>query len=250
MKPTDTVYESSKETNSRLLTTLDWFRPVTKDSVVLDLGSGHGGLSHECAKRFGCKVIGVNISPEQNKMNLEEAVKMGVGELINVKLNNFNEGLPAEFTDTFTHVLSCEVLCHAADKMQLFKELQRVMKPGAALVFTDIMGSDGADEKILKDFTDRNATTEMARPSGYLSMLKDADFKEVSFNDFSPHLVHYFQGMIDQIVSKGDDMKKEGVEEAYLAKWMESLTSRVEIQKNHKVFAWGIFGCRKDGPVF
>jgi cyclopropane fatty-acyl-phospholipid synthase-like methyltransferase len=85
MKPTDTVYESSKETNSRLLTTLDWFRPVTKDSVVLDLGSGHGGLSHECAKRFGCKVIGVNISPEQNTMNLQEAEKMGVGELINVE---------------------------------------------------------------------------------------------------------------------------------------------------------------------
>jgi cyclopropane fatty-acyl-phospholipid synthase-like methyltransferase len=249
MKPTDTVYESSKETNKRLLTTLDWFRPVTKDSLVLDLGSGHGGLSHELAARFGCKVMGVNISPEQNKMNLEEAVTAGVGDLVDVTLCNFNNGLPAEFTDKFTHVISCEVLCHAADKMALFKELQRVMKPGAAFVFTDIMGSDGADEKVLKDFTDRNATTEMARPSGYLSMLKNADFKDVSFNDFSPHLAYYFQSMIDQIELKGDEMRKEGVEEAYLSKWMESLTSRVDMQKNHNVFSWGIFGCRKEGPI-
>jgi hypothetical protein len=46
-KPTDTVYESSKATNERLLTCLDWTFPVTKDSYVLDLGSGHGGISHE-----------------------------------------------------------------------------------------------------------------------------------------------------------------------------------------------------------
>ena len=46
-KPTDTAYESSKATNERLLTCLDWTFPVTKDSYVLDLGSGHGGISHE-----------------------------------------------------------------------------------------------------------------------------------------------------------------------------------------------------------
>ena len=46
-KSTDTVYEASKATNDRLLTCLDWTLPVTKDSMVLDLGSGHGGISHE-----------------------------------------------------------------------------------------------------------------------------------------------------------------------------------------------------------
>jgi len=249
-KDTDTVYESSKETNQRLLTCLDWARPVTKDSVVLDLGSGHGGISHELAVRFGCKVIGVNISPEQNKMNLEEAEKLGVKELVNVVLCNFNEGLPAEWTDKFTHIVSCEVLCHAANKTQLFAELQRVMVPGAPFSFTDIMGADGADEKVLKDFTDRNATTKMARPSEYADILKDSGFKQVSFIDFSPHLVHYFQSMVDQINKHSDDMKSEGVSQAYLDKWMESLTSRVDIQREHSVFAWGIFTCRLEGPIF
>ena len=46
-KASDTVYEASKATNARLLTCLDWTLPVTKDSYVLDLGSGHGGISHE-----------------------------------------------------------------------------------------------------------------------------------------------------------------------------------------------------------
>ena len=45
--------------------------------------------------------------------------------------------------------------------MALFKELVRCMKPGGVFVFSDIMGADGADEKALKGFTDRNATTFM-----------------------------------------------------------------------------------------
>jgi len=248
--PTDSVYEASKATNDRLLTCMDWVLPVTKESYVLDLGSGHGGLSHEAAKRFGCKVLGVNISPEQNKMNLEEAEKEGVAELVEVKLCNFNDGLPEEFHGKFTHILSCEVLCHAADKPSLLKELTRCLKPGGAFVFTDIMGADGADEKVLKDFTDRNATTKMARPSDYMKTLKESGFEQVSFMDFSPHLAHYFQSMVDQIEKHRADMMAEGCSEQYLSKWLTSLTSRVEIQKEHKVFAWGIFCARVEGPVF
>lgn len=249
-KPTDTVYESSKETNKRLLTAMDWARPITADSYVLDLGSGHGGISHECAQRFGCKVHGVNISPEQNKMNLDEAQKLGVGHLVTCEVANFNEGLPQDWTDKFTHIVSCEVLCHAADKAALFKDLKRIMAPGASFAFTDIMGADGANEKALKDFTDRNATTKMARPSEYMTMLKDAGFREVSYLDYSPHLAYYFQGMVDQINKHRASMVNEGVTDAYLDKWMESLTSRVDIQKQHSVFAWGVFSCRIEGPIY
>lgn len=247
---TDTVLESSKATNDRLLTCLDWTLPVTKDSYVLDLGSGHGGISHEIARRFGCKVMGLNISPEQNKMNLEEAARLGVGDLVDVTLANFNDGLPAEFTGMFTHVISCEVLCHAASKSDLFKDLKSILKPGGAFVFTDIMGADGADEEVLKDFTDRNATTKMARPSEYLNLLRDTGYQQVSFLDFSPHLEYYFQSMVHQIKKHQDDMIDEGCPEGYLTKWMESLTNRVDVQKNHKVFAWGVFTARLDGPAY
>jgi sarcosine/dimethylglycine N-methyltransferase len=249
-KPTDMVLEASQATNDRLLTSLDWTFPVTKDAFVLDLGSGHGGISHAVAERFGCQVMGANISPEQNNMNLEEAKKLGVGDLVDVKLCDFNNGLPDEWTGKFTHIVSCEVLCHAANKPALFKDLKRCLKPGGAFVFTDIMGADGANEEVLKDFTDRNATTKMARPSEYLTLLKESGYLQGSFLDFSPHLVHYFQSMVDRIVECRENMLAEGCSEEYLAKWMESLTSRVDTQKNHSVFAWGIFIARIDGPVF
>lgn len=76
---------------------------------------------------------------------------------------NMNNGLPKEWEGTFDAVFSSEVLCHAADKNAILKEIHRVLKPGGVLVFSDIMGADDADEKDLKTFTDRNATTKMAR---------------------------------------------------------------------------------------
>ena len=221
-KSSDTVYESSKETNNRLMTSMHWTRPITPESCVLDLGSGHGGLSHELAVKYGCQVQGLNISPEQNKINVEEAKKLGVGHLVSVDLADFNDGLPQEYTGKFTHIISCEVLCHAANKPALFQELKRVSQPGAAFAFTDIMGADGADEKVLKDFTDRNATTKMARPSEYMTLLKESGYREVSYLDYSPHLHFFFQGMVDQINKHRDDMKNEGVIVAYVDKWLDS----------------------------
>jgi len=90
----------------------------------------------------------------------------------------------------------------------------------------------------------------MARPSEYLQMLKEAGYKQTSFLDFSSHLERYFQSMVDQIKNHRDAMLSEGCSEAYLAKWMESLISRVDIQKNHNVFAWGVFISRLDGPLY
>ena len=249
---TDGVFESSKNTNAALMRLLDQTRPVTKDSVVLDLGSGHGGLSHEIALKFGCKVLSFNISPEQNGMNLEEAKRLGVGELITVHEGNFNDekNFPPKALPKVSHIVSCEVFCHAASKPKLLKDILTMLEPGGVLVFTDIMGADGANEKALKDFTDRNATTEMARPSGYLQQLKDAGFCHVGFFDGSGHLLPYFAAMLDVCLKQGDAMCKDGVPRPYLDKWIASLTDRVKIQKDEAVFAWGLFSARKPGPLY
>lgn len=250
-KPSDGVYESSKATNAALLETLDRTRGMSPESVVLDLGSGHGGLSHEIAAKFGCKVHSFNISPEQNDMNRKEAERLGISHLIDISAGDFNVDFPPPaLLNKFTHVVSCEVFCHAASKPALLKAIKDMLIPGGVLVYTDIMGADGADEKVLKDFTDRNATTEMARPSGYMAQLKDAGFVHLGFWDGSCHLEHYFKAMLDVCLTKGDDMMKDGVPKPYLDKWIAALTDRVEIESKNHVFAWGIFSARKPGPVF
>jgi sarcosine/dimethylglycine N-methyltransferase len=263
-RPTDGVYEASQATNERLLTMLDWSRPIEFDGSssaalssstthILDLGSGHGGLSHAIAQRYGCRVTGLNLCAAQNDMNIAEAKLLNIDHLVDATLGNFNDGLPNDWAGRYTHVVCCEVLCHAADKEKLFRDVYRVLQPGGAFVFTDIMGADAISDTsatLLKDFTDRNATTQMARPSEYRTLLNGCGFEQASYVDFSHHLLPYFSNMVDQIIKHRDDMLLQGVPATYLDRWMESLTSRVRIQESHQVFAWGIFTGRKPGPVY
>lgn len=242
--PGDGVRESSAATTEWMMTQLDMAK-IEPGARVLDVGSGHGGGSHALAKRFGCKVLGYNIGPGQNARNLARAKELGLESLVDAVVGDINHPFPADWTNTFDGVWSCEVLCHAGDKAELFKEIYRVMKPGAAFVFSDIMGADGADEKTLKGFTDRNATTVMGRPSAYIQCMKEAGLEYVTWWDGSNHLETYFRDMIKQIHTYRDEMLSAGLTEQYLNNWLESLTERADTQRDKGVFAWGVFVCRK-----
>lgn len=212
---------------------------------VLDLGSGHGGGTHAIVKKFGCHVSGINLGPQQNEMNLERCKELGIADKVDVRVGNINDGLPKEWESSFDYVFSCEVLCHAAVKEDVFKEIYRVLKPGGVLVFTDIMGSDEASEEALRPFTDRNATTYMGRPSKYIQAIKGAGLKHLCFWDQSEHLETFFRGMYKQTVDNKETMLKAGLTEKYLQSWEKSLSERAEIQSKESAFAWGVFVAKK-----
>lgn len=163
---------------------------------------------------------------------------------------DFNTPLPAEWVGAFDFIWSAEVLCHAGDKAELLTQLARCLRPGGALVFSDIMGADAADEGALKAFTDRNATTALGRPSAYRAAIGAAGLTCLAFWDNSHHLERYFRAMVAQIDAHEAEMLAAGLSEAYLANWRKSLASRSETQAAHGVFAWGVFVARKpDAPA-
>mmetsp|Transcript_27630 Transcript_27630/g.65587 ORF Transcript_27630/g.65587 Transcript_27630/m.65587 type:complete len:292 (-) Transcript_27630:244-1119(-) len=238
------VRESSEATTSIMLDLMNWGTTIGKDSHVLDLGSGHGGGSHALAQRYGCRVTGINIGPEQNKVNMEQCKKLGIDDKVTAVVGNINDKLPFE-DNTFDACFSCEVLCHAGDKAFTLTEVARCLKPGGVIVFSDLMGADDADEAALRSFTDRNATTVMGRPSQYLAALKQSGLKYLCWWDNSEHLEKYFREMLRQISVHREDMKKEGVTDEYLDNWVKSLTDRADIQASKGVFSHGFFVARK-----
>ena len=145
-KPEWGVLESSIATTDFMLSSLDWIQPLSSSSLVLDAGSGHGGAAHALVQKYGCKVQCFNLGPNQNKLNRDKAVELGISDNIEIMQGDLNQPLPADWTNKFDAIHSCEVFCHAANKETLLKELFRVLKPGGALVFSDIMGADEAKE--------------------------------------------------------------------------------------------------------
>ena len=97
--------------------------------VVADLGCGVGGPLIEIARFSGARIVGVN----NNSYQLEHARRFA-GE---ARLTDLTEFLHCDFLhvdapdDSFDAVYTIEATCHAPDKLSIYGEVFRLLKPGA-----------------------------------------------------------------------------------------------------------------------
>lgn len=110
---------------------------------ILDVGSGIGGPARYIANRFGCRVTGIDLTPEfcqvarhlTRLLDLEDRITFQVGD-----------ALAMPFADaSFDHACSMNVSMNIADKGAFYREIHRVLKPGAWLVLSEIAKGEGGD---------------------------------------------------------------------------------------------------------
>jgi ubiquinone/menaquinone biosynthesis C-methylase UbiE len=110
---------------------------------ILDIGSGIGGPARYFASRFGCQVTGIDLTPEfcsvarhlTRLLDLQDRVAFEVGD-----------ALAMPFADTtFNGAYSMNVSMNIADKTALYREIHRVLQPGAWLVLSELAKGDGGE---------------------------------------------------------------------------------------------------------
>lgn len=122
------------------------FAELQEGMTVLDLGSGAGIDCFIAAKHVGAsgRVIGVDMTEEmirkanENKRKVNAAnVEFRLGEI---------EALPVQ-GDSIDRVISNCVINLVPDKEQAFREIYRVLKPGAKFTVSDIVVDGTISEK-------------------------------------------------------------------------------------------------------
>ena len=101
---------------------------IDKDKYVLDVGCGVGATPYYLAKRYGCKVIGVDISDRMIERAKERAIREGVEDRVEFRVADA-QNLPFE-DDLFDVLLSESVTTFVEDKGRAVSEYVRVTKPG------------------------------------------------------------------------------------------------------------------------
>jgi len=110
---------------------------------VLDLGCGVGGPMRHLAKKTGAHITGVNLDATQVARAQSRAEAEGLSGLISVEQADFAD-LP--FADqSFDVVLAIESTCHASDRLRVFEEAHRVLKPGGRFAGYDWCTTDAFD---------------------------------------------------------------------------------------------------------
>jgi SAM-dependent methyltransferase len=128
---------------SSWLTAPEWLRfadeaLVSKNSDVLEVGSGSGGPAVYLAAARGCRVTGVDIN-EHGIRNAERlAALRGVADRVTFRV--VDGGKPLPFAPAvFDAVLSNDAMCHIANRLDVLREWHRVLRPRGRMLFTDAM---------------------------------------------------------------------------------------------------------------
>jgi len=109
---------------------------------LLDVGSGLGGPARWLSTRFGCRITGIDLTPEFC------AIAEHLTRLVGLDRVRFQVGdaLSMPFADgMFAGAYSMFVAMNIEDKAHLYREIHRVLEPGGWLVLSQIVrGEQGA----------------------------------------------------------------------------------------------------------
>ncbi|WP_369382870.1 cyclopropane-fatty-acyl-phospholipid synthase family protein [Streptomyces sp. cg36] len=210
------------------------------DAVVLDLGAGYGGSSRVLAERFGCRVVALDLSEEHNRRHRAANARHGLDHLIDVVTGSLNH-LPFE-AGRFDVVWSLEVLCHVTDRGCALAEALRVLQPGGALVFSDIMVGETTPAEAVRPATSRLGVQRLATVSSYQEHLDRLAVK-ADFEDLTEHLATHY-ARLDQEVRGRTDQLREVISAAYLDSLLDNLPQWVDIT-GRGLLRWGLFHARR-----
>ena len=101
---------------------------IGADSYVLDVGCGVGQSACYLAKKYGCRVMGVDIHAGMVKRSQERASKERVTDRVEFRVADAQD-LPFD-DNTFDAVITESVTAFPEDKQKAVNEYTRVTKPG------------------------------------------------------------------------------------------------------------------------
>ena len=154
---------------------------LSPDDHVLDIGCGIGGAARYLANAIGCRVSGIDLTPEF--IETGRALNQLLGGFEGVRLEIASAvDLPFE-RGTFDAGLTMHVAMNIADRPKLYAETARVLKPGAIFAIYDVMKKGDAPLEFPVPWSETPNTSHLTTPDEMEALLMDAGFEILGVED-------------------------------------------------------------------
>ncbi len=189
---------------------------IQPTSYVLDVGSGMGGPARYLAARYGCRVMGLDVTESRYRSALRLTKMVKLDHLVDFHLGN---ALNMPFADdTFDVVVGQETWAHIPEKVRLIAECTRVVKVDGVIAFTDILRRGVLGHSEMERLQQDMAIPTLETAEGYGQLLAESGCILLEQEDLSGHWAE----ILNQRLEMYRSLKKQTVEkfgEAHYQKW-------------------------------
>lgn len=197
LAPFDQFHGRGLEATEELAGTLE----VSATDHILDIGSGIGGPARYFARRFGCRVTGIDLTEEfcevarhvTRLLNLADRVTFEQGDALAMPFENAS----------FDGAYSMNVSMNIADKRSFYREIYRVLRPGGWLVLSELaLGPNGSPD-YPTPWARTAQSSFLVSPSETLAGLESSGFTVVRSRDTVEENLA-FSARSRQLVERGE----------------------------------------------
>jgi ubiquinone/menaquinone biosynthesis C-methylase UbiE len=183
--------------------TLELARVAGLDAAkrVLDVGSGVGGTSRCLAKEFGCRVTGIDLTDEYCRAAEMLSAKTGLAHLVDFRQGDATN-LPFD-DQAFDVVWTEHVAMNIPDKIRLYKEMHRVLKPGGTLAIYDVLAGPSGPVLFPVPWARTPDTSFLVSPDELRKLLEDSEFTITDWSDTTEAARAWFVTLAEKIRKEG-----------------------------------------------
>lgn len=187
LSPVDEFHIGGREATAYSLERM----PLTADQHVLDVGCGIGGAVRYIATSVGCTVTGIDLTPEYIVAARELASRTGLGGKVAFEVAS---ALEMPFGDeSFDAAITVHVAMNIQDRPALYREIARVLKPGAAFCAYDVMKKGGEPLVFPVPWAETAETSHLTQPEEMGSLLEQAGFIVTEVDDRTEFGLNFFK---------------------------------------------------------
>jgi sarcosine/dimethylglycine N-methyltransferase len=195
---------------------------IQRQHRVLDVCSGMGGPARYLAHRIGCRVTGLDLTRSRYESAIRLTRLAKLEALVDFRLG---DALNMPFEDaSFDVVIGQEAWCHVPDKPRLIAECARVVRPGGAIAFTDILRREPLQGGELRRMQE----------GGYSALLTQNGCAVTQLDDLSEHWAQILVQRLAMYRSlEADTVRKFGAE--HFRRWDETYAYFVGLYREGKL---------------
>ncbi|NKB54491.1 MAG: methyltransferase domain-containing protein [Gammaproteobacteria bacterium] len=216
---------------------------LNADFHVLDIGAGYGPAARYLARTYGCHVICLNISEEQNAKNEALNREQGLDHLITIVPGNFKQmPLPdASFDLAWTQ----DALFHTDELDKVLAETYRVLKPGGQFLLMDILQADNCPDGALATALSRVNIHHQRIGSFqyYREIAAGLGFECLNTVELSKHLLIHYSNWRDAVIEHYAELSRICSTD-FLELTQTGFAHWVEAAENG-LFEWGLLHFRR-----